>query len=220
MNLEQIIEQLEQEVRDVFSKVDVCHDIDHLRRTMNNAIKIQEKEGGDKTIIAIAAFLHDVHRVIQKNSGVYCTPKDSLPKVKEILDKIELTDTQKEKILHCVEYHEEYGFSKDGKTVDDIETLIVQDADNLDAIGAIGIGRTFLYSGAYDIPMWNTNEPFDKGLYEDDNHDPSVVHHFHSKLLKLKDNMNTETARQMAESRHKFMEVFLKELFDEWKGSE
>ena len=172
----------------------------------------------NRLVIAVSAFLHDIHRIIQKETGSFCSPKDSLPKVKEILDKTDLTEEQKEKVLHCIEFHEEYNFSEKGKTVEDIETLILQDADNLDSMGAIGIGRTFSYGGVHSVPMWIPEKPFDRSGYEDSENDISTVHHFHSKLLKLKDNMNTETAKKMANERHKFMELFLQELYDEWEG--
>ena len=149
--MEEIIHQLEKEVKELFHKEGSGHDIYHLKRTLNNALTLQEKEGGDKLVIAISAFLHDIHRIIQKETGKFCSPKDSLPKVKEILDKTNLTEEQKEKVLHCIEFHEEYKFSESGKTVNDIETLILQDADNLDAIGAIGIGRTFSFGGANSV---------------------------------------------------------------------
>jgi len=145
-------------------------------------------------------------------------PKDSLPKVREILGRTDLSEEKKEKILHCIEFHEEYGFSKSGKTVTDIETLILQDADNLDAMGAIGIGRTFLFSGAHTLPLWIPEKPFDRETFDESEKDPSTIHHFHSKLLKLKDNMNTKTAKAMALKRHKVMEAFLKEFFAEWQG--
>ncbi|MEI8091027.1 MAG: HD domain-containing protein [bacterium] len=85
-------------------------------------------------MIAIATFLHDIHRIMPTEKGQFRSPKESLSQVANILESIALTPEQKEKILHCIEFHEEYDFSERGKTVQDLETLIVQDADNLDAI--------------------------------------------------------------------------------------
>jgi len=216
--MEEIINQLENEIKILFHEESSGHDIYHLKRTLNNALTIQEKEGGDRLVIAVSAFLHDIHRIIQNETGKFCSPKDSLPKIKELLDKTELTAEQKEKILHCIEYHEEYDFSGAGKTVNDIETLVLQDADNLDAMGAIGIGRTFSFGGANKVAMWNPEKPFIRDSFDESEKDISTVHHFYSKLLKLKENMNTKTAKKMADERHKFMESFLQEFFDEWKG--
>lgn len=218
MNIEEIIHQLEIEIKTLFHEESSGHDIYHLKRTLNNALTLQEKEGGDRLIIAVSAFLHDIHRIIQKETGIFCSPKDSLPKVKEILNKTSLAEEQKNKILHCIEYHEEYCFSENGKTVNDIETLVLQDADNLDAIGAIGIGRTFSFGGANKVTMWIPEKPFDRETFDESEKDSSTIHHFYSKLLKLKENMNTKTAKKMADERHKFMELFLQEFFDEWSG--
>jgi len=216
--MEEIIHQLEKEIKVLFHDESSGHDIYHLKRTLNNALRLQKKEGGNKLIIAISAFLHDVHRIIQKETGQFCSPKDSLPKVREMLDKTSLTEEQKEKVFHCIEYHEEYSFSENGKTVSDIETLVLQDADNLDAIGAIGIGRTFSFGGANKVTMWVPEKSFDRETYDESEKDPSTIHHFYSKLLKLKENMNTETAKTIADERHKFMELFLQKFFDEWDG--
>jgi len=216
--MKEIIQQLEEEVKELFHEESSGHDIYHLKRTLNNALTLQKKEGGDELIIAVSAFLHDIHRIIQNESGKFCSPKDSLPKIKDILNKIKLSKKEKEKVLHCIEYHEEYNFSENGKTVNDIETLVLQDADNLDAIGAIGIGRTFSFGGANQVTMWIPEKSFDRHTFDESKKDPSTIHHFYSKLLKLKENMNTETAKKMADERHKFMELFLKEFFDEWNG--
>jgi uncharacterized protein len=216
--MEKILNQLEREIKVLFQKESSGHDIYHLKRTLNNALSIQKKEGGDRLVIAVAAFLHNIHRIIQNETGKFCSPKDSLPKIKSILDKISLKDEQKKKILHCIEFHEEYDFSKKGKTVRDIETLILQDADNLDAIGAVGIGRTFAFGGANGLTMWIPEKPFDRQTYDESKNDPSTIHHFYSKLLKLKNNMNTETGREAAKGRHEFMKSFLGEFFNEWKG--
>jgi len=216
--MEEIIQQLEKEVKELFHTESSGHDIYHLKRVLNNALTIQEKEGGNRLIIAVSAFLHDIHRIIQKESGKFCSPRDSLPKVKKILDKTSLAEEQKWKVLHCIEFHEEYDFSDNGKTVNDIETLILQDADNLDVIWAIGIGRTFSFGGANGLNMWIPEKSFDRSTFDESEKDPSTIHHFYSKLLKLKENMNTKTAKKMVVERHKFMELFLQEFFDEWNG--
>ncbi len=218
LSMEKIIKQLEKEVKGLFLNDSSGHDFYHLKRVLNIAKSLQQKEGGDRIVIAVSAFLHDLHRLIQNETGRFCSPKDSLPKVKLILDKIQLSFEQKNQILHCIEYHEEYGFSKKGKTVSDIETLIVQDADNLDAIGAIGIARTFSYGGAHGVNMWNPEKSFRRKYYDENKKDVSVIHHFYSKLLKLKGNMNTKTAKKMAGARQRYMETFLAEFFDEWNG--
>lgn len=213
-----MIRQLKEKVKTLFHEDSSGHDIYHLKRVLNNALAIQEKEGGDKLIIAISALLHDVHRIMQNETGSFVSPKNSLLKVKGILDTINLTDEQKERILHVIEFHEEYDFSKEGKTVSDIETLIVQDADNLDGMGAMSISRSFSYGGVNKIPMWVPEIPFDQDVYDESKLDHSTVHHFYSKALKLKDNMNTETAQKMAKHRHEFLKLFLQEFFDEWSG--
>jgi uncharacterized protein len=216
-NLNKTIAKIEKEIKGLFASENSGHDIYHLKRVYNLAIHIQKAEGGDKYIIGLAAFLHDIHRIIEKDK--YCSPKKSLPIVRKILEKNEVTEEDIIKILHCIEFHEEYSFSKKGKTVNDLETLIVQDADNLDCIGATGIGRTFTYGGAYNIPMWRPEKPFKRKTYTDEKNDISIIHHFHSKMLRIKDTMNTKTALRMAEKRDKFIRAFLDEFLEEWKGN-
>jgi len=213
--------RIETSIRDLF-KVDTSgHDINHLKRTMNLARHIQTIEGGDELVIAAAALLHDVHRLEQLKTGQFCSPEASLSQIEAILNKTGFPADRIDKVLHCVKYHEEYSFSVNGRTVDDLETLILQDADNLDAMGAIGIGRTFLFGGAHGVPMWVPEIPLpDRDTYDEETsmQDPSVLHHFHAKLLKLKNTMNTETAKRMAEARHQVMERFVVEFIAEWYG--
>jgi uncharacterized protein len=213
----EILEQLEEQILDRFAEESSGHDIHHLRRVQRLALRIQEEEGGDRPVIAAAAILHDIHRIMQNESGRYCSPRESLPTVQAILEATDFPAEKRSDVLHCVEFHDEYGFSKGGVTVEDIETLILQDADNLDAIGAIGIGRTFAYAGAHGSPMYVPDvalgrETYDEALAED----PSALHHFFSKLLKLKDNMHTQTARELAAERHRFMERFVEVFLEEW----
>lgn len=212
------IEKLKPLVIELFKSDSSGHDINHLERTMKLALYLQSKEGGDKTIIGISAFLHDVHRIMQNESGKFVSPKDSLDTIRKMLSNIDLTEDQINRICFCIEYHEQYNWN--GNNVDDINTQILQDADNLDAIGAIGIGRTFSYCGAHGIPMYDENSPLneDNNYSESNEHDASTIHHFYHKLFKLGDYMNTKTAKKIAKKRTKLMKDFVKSFLDEWNS--
>lgn len=216
--LEEYIEKLKPFVIELFKNDSSGHDISHLERTMKLSLSIQEKEGGDRIIIGISAFLHDIHRIMQNTTGKFVSPKDSLDTVRKILANVELNEEQINQICYCIEFHEEYNWN--GKNVEDLNTLILQDADNLDAIGAIGIGRTFAYGGAHNAVMYNENvELNEKNDYsESTKKDASTIHHFYHKLFKLKDNMNTQTAKKIAEERTEFMRNFVDEFLKEWNG--
>lgn len=185
---------------------------------MNIAVKLCEKEKGDKLIVGIAAFMHDIHRAMQNERGEFVSPKDSLPKVREILSYTDLKEDVIEEICYCIEFHENYNWN--GKNVEDINALILQDADNLDAIGAIGIGRSFTYGGAHHVKMYDEEKAIDEEekYLEEKYISASTIHHFYEKLLKLADNMNTETARKQAIDRTEFMKNFVIEFLQEWKG--
>lgn len=212
------LEKLDKKIKGMFSSESSGHDIFHLHRVLDLALHLQEKEGGEKLIIGVSALLHDIHRLMEKESGVFCPPTDSLPAVQKLLEEVDFPADYISKVLHSIEHHEEYGFSKEGKTVNDLETLILQDADNLDAIGAIGVGRTFAFGGAHGVPMWIPEKPFDREVYDESEKDPSIIHHFYSKLFKLEGNMNTATARNMAKERTDFMRKFVEQFINEWKG--
>ncbi len=215
--LEEYIEKLRPIISELFSKESSGHDIGHLERTMKLALYLQEKEGGDRIIIGISAFLHDIHRIMQKERGVFVAPKDSLDTVKKILSNIELTQEQIDKICYAIEFHENYNWN--GENVNDINTLILQDADNLDAIGAIGIGRAFAYGGAHNMKMYDNKIPLnEESDYIEGKNDASAIHHFYHKLFKLADNMNTKTAKEIGKQRTEFMRNFVQEFLDEWNG--
>ena len=217
--IENYIEKLKPLVIDLFKNDSSGHDISHLVRTMNIALYLQEKEGGDRIVIGIAAFLHDIHRIMQNESNEYVSPKESIPQVKSILANIDIDEDSINKICYCIEHHEEYNWN--GNNVDDINTLILQDADNLDAIGAIGIGRAFAYSGAHNRVMYDDQIPLNENndYSETGGLDPSTIHHFYHKLFKLSDNMNTKTAKELANKRTNFMKDFVNEFLNEWNGN-
>ena len=99
-----------------------------------------------------------------------------------------------------------------------LKSKVLQDADNLDGIGAIGVARAFTFGGAHKMPIWEPDIPINRQVFDESVIDLTTIHHFYSKLLKLKDNMNTETAKNMALERHIFMESFLEQFFSEWNG--
>lgn len=196
------------------------HDINHFLRTMKIALYLQTKEGGDQLIIGIASFLHDVHRLMQSERNEYVMPKDSLDRVLEIVElaNLDLSDEQINKILFCIEHHEDYNWS--GFNVDDIKTLILQDADNLDAIGAIGIGRSFGYAAINNQPFYDDKIPLEKfDGYEEKLKDVSNIHFLNNKLIKLGNNMNTKTAKLIAQDRVEFIKNFINEYIKEWNAN-
>ena len=187
------------------------HDLYHHKRARDLGLYIQEREGGDRLVI------HDLHRFMSVDREQYVSPKESLGEAKIILDECRMPLDKQKMILYCIEHHENYSFSKKGNQVTDINTLIVQDADNLDALGAIGVSRAFSYAGAHKMALWNPDLVQEKATYDEhDAAEPSAIHHFYDKLLKLKDNMNTETAHKLAEDRHTFMRSFLIQFRKEW----
>ncbi len=193
------------------------HDINHFKRTMRLALYIQNIEGGDPLIIGISSFLHDIHRLMQQEKGKYITPLESIPEVKKIINnaKLDLKEEQINKILYAIEHHEDYNWN--GQNVDDINTLILQDADNLDAIGAIGIGRAFGYSAINNQVMYDETISFeDFNGYEEKIKDISTIHFFHNKLVKLGENMNTDTAKEIAKERIQFINKFIDQFIKEW----
>ena len=186
---------------------------------MKLALHIQETEGGDRLIIGISAYLHDIHKMMQNETGKFIPPKDSIKEIKKILSNIDLTEEQVNKICYCIEYHKEYNWN--GFNVEDLNTLILQDADNLDAIGAIGIGRTFSYMAVHNMPMYNEKVQLNNIEEYVENKivvDPSTMHHIYHKLLRIGNNMNTATAKRIAQERTNFMKSFVEEFLDEWKG--
>lgn len=216
--LKKYLSQIENKVAEIFSEDSSGHDVSHLKRVMNIALKLQEKEGGNRVIIGLSAYLHDIHRIMQNQIGKYVSPAASIPKVKEILSVTNLTKIEIDEICYCIEHHENYNWN--GNNVTNLNALIVQDADNLDALGAIGIGRTFNYGGAHNAKMYDESVPINNSddYTEFNGDDESTIHHFYHKLFKLGDNMNTMSAKQIAKNRTDYMKNFVSEFLDEWNG--
>lgn len=214
-----LIKQLKERVEKYFNKDASGHNIDHLQRTLNYALYLQSKEGGDIVVIAISAFIHDIHRILSAQLKRFVSPKESLPVVETFLADLDISKEQKKHILFAIEHHEEYSFGKDGINVDDIESKILQDADNLDAIGAVGIVRTFKYSMAHNVVDYDPNVPLYQNEYDESKEDASTMHHIHNKLLRLGEHMNTSTAKKLASKKTQLMKQFMEMYIEEITGN-
>lgn len=189
------------------------HDYYHSIRVYKLATTICKNENADIDIVQLAALLHDVddYKLFDTNAGSYSNAE------KFLLDN-KVSNTKIKAICSIISSISFKG--TDTQIPESKEGKIVQDADRLDAIGAIGIARTFAYGGSKNRAMYIPGEkPRDNMNFKEySSSKGTTINHFYEKLLKLKDLMNTETAKKMAESRHKYMKNFLTEFMDEWNG--
>ena len=207
---------LREQFTKMFQHEKTGHSIDHLERVLAYALKICEKEGGNENVVAVASYAHDVHRIIGSELGRFCTPVESLPMVSELIEPLDLTQSEKQHVLFAIEHHEEYAFGKEKVTITDIESKIVQDADNLDAIGAFAIVRAFRYGTANNMLDYDPSVEFYQNEYTESVNDKSTVHHLYNKSLRLGDYLHTQTARDIAKPKTKlikdFIEIYVKEF--------
>lgn len=192
------------------------HDRNHIFRVMQNVIRIQKEEGGDLKVLLLAAVLHDIHWHMGES---YVDPKDSMDQVSEILSGIKgVSIYQRELIMKAIKRHEIYYWHEIEKCTDALEVKILRDADNLDAIGAIGCGRTFAFGAVRNIPEYDMSLPPNTKDYKYGVKEISTLHHIEHKLLRLGVVFHTDTARRMAESRMKFIRLFYKKYIEELRG--
>lgn len=188
------------------------HDWFHIERVYNLAKHLAKEENADCFIVEMAALLHDID-----DWKFSSTNSTNTTVTENFLNSINIDEDCLHKVIKIIQTMSFKGGVVDSKQYT-IEGKVVQDADRLDAIGAIGIARTFAYGGNKNRLMYDpTISPMDfKSLNEVKNADNHTINHFYEKLLKLKDLMNTKTAKEIAEKRHKFMEDFLNEFYYEW----
>ncbi|EKD33175.1 MAG: hypothetical protein ACD_76C00077G0001 [uncultured bacterium] len=215
MDNKKIILQIADEVKNKFDGDGTGHDWWHILRVWNTAKRICESEGGDIFIVELGALLHDIadwkfnnnddtvgSKVAKEILERYSIPQDVIVKVCEIIDHVSFKGA---------------GVKNE---MESLEGKIVQDADRLDAIGAIGIARAFVYGGYKGQPMHIPDHaPITHRTKEEYfNSAGTAINHFYEKLLLLKNRMNTNTAKQMADERHKFMQEYLDRFYKEWDG--
>jgi len=215
MNKKQILKNTENFVRTALEKEGTGHDWWHILRVRNNAKLILETEKADTFIIDLAVMLHDVgdRKVINKEDDDYTIAEKFLMKNKIDTNAIE----QVMFIIQNMSFSKSLNNKKENVSK---EFYIVQDADRLDAIGAIGVARAFVYGGSKGRPMYDPTKKAQK-INTTKNYrklNSSTFHHFEEKLLLLKDLMNTKAAKKIADNRNKFMEKYLEQFLNEWNG--
>lgn len=211
-----ILDQTETFVRNELGEDATGHDWFHVDRVRRAALHIcQQEKVGDTFIIEMAALLHDIPDEKLNDSA-----EAGRRKLDSFFQSIALPEEARNAITQIIESISYKGGQKTELTT--IEAQIVQDADRLDAIGAIGIARAFAYGGKKGQPIYDPNLSVreEMSLEEYRKGKSTSVHHFYEKLLKLKDLLNTDTAREMAESRHQMMVVFLEQFYREWDGQD
>ncbi|MBC7522889.1 MAG: HD domain-containing protein [Flavobacterium sp.] len=191
------------------------HDWFHIERVYKNALLILKNENCDETIVKLGALLHDI-----ADSKFHNGDETIGPKIAKIF--LESQNVSEETILHVIAIIENISFKGGNfeKKFTSKELDVVQDADRLDALGAIGIARAFNYGGFKNRALYNPeiqpNFLMTKEEYK--NSESPTLNHFYEKLLLLKDKMNTESGKKIAEDRHHYMIQFLAQFISEWKG--
>jgi uncharacterized protein len=217
MNQEKIIANTISFVKKELKNAEGGHDWFHIERVFKNSILISKDEKVDVFVVSLAALLHDIADSKFYNGDETIGPK----KANEFLTNQKVSSSIIEHVIHIIK-HISYknSFDKASKKFTSIELKVVQDADRLDAIGAIGIARCFNYGGfknrtLYDpeiIPNLNmTKEDYKKTT-------APTINHFYEKLLLLTAQMNTASGKKIAAQRHDFMEIYLTQFYDEWNG--
>ena len=187
------------------------HDKSHVERVYNLALRIAEMEKADVDIVKAAVLLHDVARALEDEGKIEDHAAESAKMAKKVLNDVGFPHQKAAEVIHCIKVHR---FRK-GKRAESLEAKILQDADRLDILGAIGIARVFARGGWSDMPIYDPSIPPKKKY---DGRSLTSVNHLCEKILKAKDTINTETARKIGEERHAYVQEFLDRFLKEWPG--
>ena len=210
-----IIEQTVTFVKERLKHAESGHDWWHIERVWNNTKLLLETESADRMVCELTALLHDI-----ADSKFHDGDEQLGPRIAgEFLTGIGVDNDIVEHVQHII-LHMSFKASFGEVTFHSKELEVVQDADRLDAIGAIGIARAFNYGGYKNREIYNPNIPVDEHLTKESykNTQAPTINHFYEKLLLLRDRMNTASGKRIADSRHHFMELFLQQFYGEWNG--
>ena len=216
MTQNDIIQKTSAYIKQEFSDDSSGHDWWHIYRVWKNAIAICEQERADRFTVELAALLHDL------DDWKFNENEDETPnRAKAWMESCNVNSEMIEKVCEII-MHISYKGAQVENKMKSLEGLIVQDADRLDAIGAIGIGRAFAYGGYKNRPMYDPerSNKMHASFEEYKNSKSDTINHFYEKLLLLKDMMNTGTAKRIAEQRHEVILSFLSQFMNEWEGKD
>jgi len=195
-----------------FADAPGSHDWDHTLRVYNLCMRIGQAEGADMEILRIAAYLHDVGRYSQdRSNGTICHAERGAEIAEELLKDVAISSARKDNIIHSIRSHRFRGSSRPKS----LEAKVLFDADKLDSIGAIGIGRAFQFAGEVGAKLHNPSvDPENTKPYTVDD---TGYREFKLKLSKIKDRMLTSEGRRIAKERHEFMEIFFERFLREYE---
>ena len=214
MTQQEIIQKTAEHIKQEFSDDSSGHDWWHIYRVWKNAITISEHEKADSFIVQLAALLHDL------DDWKFNDREDETPqRARAWMESCSVDSHIIEQVCEII-MHISYEGANVENEMKSIEGFIVQDADRLDAIGAIGIGRAFAYGGYKNRLMYDPDSPPQMHVTFEQykNSKSATINHFYEKLLLLKDRMNTSTAKRIAAHRHETMVEFLDQFMSEWEG--
>lgn len=214
--MREVIQKVEAKIKEMMSGEGTGHDWYHVKQVRDMALRIAASEGGDKEIIELAALAHDVG-----DRKLHASEAAGKEVTKSVLRDCGVPPEVQTKVIDIVD---RVSFKGAG-VVDDMPTLegkIVQDADRLYALGAIGIARTFAYGGSKHRPIYDPDIVPEVHATKEEYHNSKshTINHFYEKLLLLKDRMNTKTGREIAESREQYMKDFLDQFMKEWEAKD
>ena len=219
MNVQEYINQTKLYVKTQLQGAEAGHDWSHIERVYRNSMRIAKTEEADELVVALGALLHDIADSKFHNGDEEIGPKMA----SEFLETLGLDKQIQDRVVDIVtDISFKNSLSEKQPKSKSIELQVVQDADRLDAIGAIGIARAFNYGGYKNRPLYDPeispNLKMTKEEYKRSNN--PTINHFYEKLLLLRDQMNTVTGRELAEERHKFMLDFLDRFQSEWHSKD
>jgi uncharacterized protein len=217
VNQNTIIKKAKNFVQQRFKGAEGGHDWFHTKRVLANSIHIGKEENADLFVVQLAAILHDVADAKFHDGDETLGPEIA----SQLLTELNVDESRREHIIKIIETVSfKNSLSATEKPFNSIELQIVQDADRLDAIGAIGIARAFNYGGFKNRELYNPkiapNVKMSKEEYK--NSSAPTINHFYEKLLLLKGKMNTSAGKKLAEKRHAFMLKYLDQFYKEWEG--
>lgn len=216
MTLIKTIEKTIAFVKETLQGAEGGHDWFHTHRVFLNSQKIAETEQVDTLVVALGALLHDIADAKFHNGDETVGPKVA----KEFLSSIKVDEGVITHIINIINHISFKNSLSEGEKFTSLELQVIQDADRLDAIGAIGIARAFNYGGFKNRALYDPEIASNLNMNKDEYKKSAAptINHFYEKLLLLKDKMNTKTGKKLAEKRHQYMLDFLEQFYKEWNG--